>query len=133
MSEFLSDARLLSAAEFDHRLETAVREHERAEKLICFYLNQINRRKLYESFGFENVYVYALERFGYCRSKTRSLLYLGRRLSQLPALTEALATGRLGWTKAAKVASVASPETDAEMDGEGGGVFVQGSGKGDPR
>ena len=114
MSDLLPAATPLSAAELDRRLEKAVRDHERSEKLICFYLNQINRRKLYHQLGFENLYDYALERFGFCRSKTRALLYLGKRLSQLPALTEALAQGRIGWTKAAKVASVATPETDAE-------------------
>jgi len=109
---YLPTTEPLSSAELDHRLERAVIEHERSEKLICIYLNQLSRRSLYKDFGFENVYDYALERFGFCRSKTRALLYLGRRLSQLPALTEALAKGRLGWTKASKIASVATRETD---------------------
>jgi hypothetical protein len=91
-----------------------LRARERAEKLICIYLRQIKRRRLYTHFGFENIYDYALERFGFCFSKTRALLFLGKRLGQLPTLTEALAKGRIGWTKAAKVASVATSETDAE-------------------
>ena len=110
----LPHAEPLSAAELDRRLERAVVEHERSEKLICVYLDQISRRSLYRDFGYENVYDYATERFGFCRSKTRSLLYLGRRLTRLPHLTEALATGRVGWTKAARVASVATPEDDEQ-------------------
>jgi hypothetical protein len=104
----------LSAAEADRRLESAVHEQERAEKLVCFYLHEIYRRKHYQQFGFENVYDYALERFGFSRTKTGALLYLAKRLCQLPKLTEALATGRIGWTKAAKVASVATTETDGD-------------------
>ena len=104
----------LSAAEIDRRLDQAVRDHERAEKLICLYLSQMAGGGHYTAFGFENIYDYALERFGFCRSKTRALLYLGRRLARLPRLTQALAEGRLGWTKAAKVASVATPETEGD-------------------
>jgi len=114
MAHFIPDAEALSAAELDRRLEKAVHDHERAEKLICFYLHQIKRRKHYQDFGFENVYDYAMERFGFCHSKTRALLYLARKLTRLPRLTEALAKGRLGWTKAAKAASKATPDTDEE-------------------
>ena len=114
MHDFLPNAKPLSAAELDHRLEKAVHDHERAEKLICFYLYQINRRGHYHVFGFENIYDYAMERFSFCHSKTRTLLYLARKLTQLPRLTAALAAGKIGWTKAAKAASQASPETDEE-------------------
>ena len=55
-----------------------------------------------------------MERFSFCHSKTRTLLYLARKLTQLPRLTAALAAGKIGWTKAAKAASQASPETDEE-------------------
>ena len=51
MHDFLPNARPLSAAELDHRLEKAVQDHERAEKLICFYLYQIKRRGHYRVFG----------------------------------------------------------------------------------
>jgi len=114
MPDFLPNAEPLSAAELDRRLEKAVQDHERAEKLICFYLYQIKRRRHYVAFGFENIYDYAMERFSFCYSKTRSLLYLARKLTQLPRLTAALASGKIGWTKAAKAASQASPETDEE-------------------
>ena len=114
MHDFLPNATPLSAAELDHRLEKAVQDHERAEKLICFYLYQIKRRGHYRVFGFENVYDYAMERFSFCHSKTRTLLYLALKLTQLPRLTAALAAGKLGWTKAAKAASQATPETDEE-------------------
>ena len=117
MHDFLPNATPLSAAELDHRLEKAVQDHERAEKLICFYLYQINRRRHYHVFGFENIYDYAMERFSFCHSKTRTLLYLARKLTQLPRLTAALTTGKIGWTKAAKAASQASPETDEEWTG----------------
>ena len=114
MSLRLIDSEPVSAAEADRRLEKAVHDHERSEKLICFYLHEIERRRFYTAFGFENIHDYALERFGFCRSKTRALLLLAYRLTRLPRLTEALAKGRVGWTKAAKVASTATTETDEE-------------------
>ena len=55
-----------------------------------------------------------MERFSFCYSKTRTLLYLALKLTQLPRLTAALASGKIGWTKAAKAASQATPETDEE-------------------
>ena len=64
-------------------------------------LYQINRRRFYHAFGFENIYDYAMERFSFCHSKTRTLLYFARKLTQLPRLTAALAAGKIGWTKAA--------------------------------
>lgn len=104
----------LSAAELDRRLEEAVRQQERADKLVCFYLNQIKRRKVYQDFGFANVYDYALERFGFGHRKTRALITLGRQLNRLEQVTRAMAEGRIGWTKASLVARVASKETEEE-------------------
>lgn len=110
----LSSNERLSPAELDEKLAQAVREHEQAERLVCSYLLQIQHRRAYEAFGFANVYDYALERFGFSRRKTAALLFLARRLSDLPFLTEALTEGRLGWTKAVKVASVATRKDEQE-------------------
>jgi hypothetical protein len=104
----------LSAAELDRRLEEAVRQHERAEKLVCFYLNQIKRRAVYKDFGFANVYDYALERFGFAHRKTRALITLGRQLNRLEQIARAMTEGRFGWSKASLVARVATKETEEE-------------------
>jgi hypothetical protein len=46
----------LSIAELDQRLEKAVRENERSERLICDCLLAMVERRGYEKFGFNDIY-----------------------------------------------------------------------------
>jgi len=103
----------LSVAELDQRLEQAVQENERSERLICEYLLAMGERRGYEKFGFSDIYYYAEGRFGFSPRKTRYLLHLAQRLQRLPRVKEALAQGRLGWTKASRIARVATTEDEA--------------------
>ena len=102
----------LSIAELDERLERAVRENEESERLICDYLLAMAKRRGYEKFGFTDIYYYAEGRFGFCARKTRYLLHLAQQLRRLPRVKEALAEGRLGWTKASRIARVATSEDE---------------------
>ena len=103
----------LSIAELDQRLEQAVQENDRSERLICDYLLAMGERRGYEKFGFSDIYYYAEARFGFSPRKTRYLLHLAQRLQRLPRIKEALAQGRLGWSKASRVARVATSEDEA--------------------
>ena len=103
----------LSIAELDQRLELAIHENERSERLICDYLLAMGERRGYEKFGFSDIYYYAEARFGFSPRKTRYLLHLAQRLQRLPRIKEALAQGRLGWSKASRVARVATSEDEA--------------------
>jgi hypothetical protein len=98
--------------ELDLRLEEAVFEHERSEQLVCCFLSEVQDRKAYRDFGYDNVYDYACERFGFRERKTRYLISLGRKLKDLPEIREALKTGKLGWCKASRIASVASRQDE---------------------
>ena len=103
----------ISIADLDQKLEHAIRENERAERLICEYLVEMNQREGHKEFGYSDIWDYAEFRFGFSERKTRYLMELGRKLKQLPQLRGAMADGRIGWTKASKVASVAKPEDEA--------------------
>ena len=103
----------LSVAELDEKLEQAVEEHERSERLICDYLLEMRHRRGYEKFGFSDIYYYAGARFGFSARKTRYLLGLAQQLQKLPRIKEALAQGRLGWTKASRIARFATTEDEA--------------------
>ena len=103
----------LSIEELDLKLERIVRVHEGSERLICEYLIAMRERRGYEKFGFVDIYYYAEERFGFSPRKTRYLLQLGQNLERLPQLKKALEEGRLGWTKASRVARVATSEDEA--------------------
>jgi len=112
LSELISGCKELSTPELDQNLERAVRQHERAERRICAYLLEMNDRRGHESYGFSSIFDYAAERFGFSERKTGYLLSLARRLKRLPHLAEALASGKLGWTKAVKVAEVATAQDE---------------------
>ena len=100
----------LSIEELD--LERIVQVHEGSERLICEYLVAMRDRRGYEKFGFVDIYYYAEERFGFSPRKTRYLLQLGQSLERLPQLKKALEDGKLGWTKASRVARVATSEDE---------------------
>ena len=114
MNEPLSSQQPFSIAELHRLLEKYAQDYQRSERLICFYLLQMKRRRGYQELGFANIEDYALELLGFSPSKTRQLLSLGRKLHALPRLTEALAKGVIGWTKASKVAMVATAEDEEE-------------------
>ncbi len=103
----------LSIADLDQRLEQAVQENERSERLICDYLLAMVERRGYEKFGFADIYYYAEGRFGFSARKTRYLLRLSQQLRKLPRIKEALGEGRLGWTKASRIARVATIDDES--------------------
>jgi hypothetical protein len=105
----------LSTEELDLKLEQAVQQLERSEMLICETLFEMNKRRGYEKFGFNDIYYYAEERFGFAARKTRYMLQLGYKLQHLPRLRKALAEGRLGWSKATRVARMAATDEDETM------------------
>jgi len=111
-SEVERSYRGLSVAEIDDKLEQAVEENERSERLICDLLLEMGDRRGYEKFGFSDIYYYAEARFGFSPRKTRYLLRLARQLRRLPRIKKALAEGRLGWTKVSRIARVASEEDE---------------------
>ena len=102
----------LSVAELDERLERSVEENERSERLICEDLFEMRKRRGHEQFGFASIFDYAAERFGFSARKTCYLLGLAFSLQKLPELRAALADGRLGWSKATKIAQVATPQDE---------------------
>ena len=102
----------LTIEELDLNLERIVRVHEGSERLICEYLVAIRERRGYEKFGFIDIYYYAEERFGFSPRKTRYLLQLAQNLERLPQLRKALEEGKLGWTKASRIARVATTEDE---------------------
>jgi hypothetical protein len=112
LSELIPGCKALSTPELAQNLERAVRQHERAERKICAYLLEMNDRRGHETYGFSSIFDYAAERFYFSERKTAYLLALARRLKRLPHLAEALSSGKLGWTKAVKVAEVATAEDE---------------------
>lgn len=102
-----------TTTELDDELERTARTSETCEMLLCCYLAAMRERGGFREFGYSNIYDYANARFGFGPRKTRYLVALGRKIEALPQIREALANGKLGWTKAARVAAVATSENEA--------------------
>jgi hypothetical protein len=102
----------LSISELDQRLEDAVLEHERSERLICFALLEMDQRRGYEKFGFMCMSDYARARFDFSNRKTFYLLSLARKIKEYPQVEQALAEGKIGWAKAYRIVRLASAEDE---------------------
>ncbi len=102
----------LTNAELDQELEQVAVESEKTEMLLCCYLAAMNDRRAFVEFGYSNISDYAEARFSFKSRKTRYLVSLGRKIERLPKIREALVSGKIGWCKASRIASVAAPENE---------------------
>ena len=104
----------LPAKEVDRRLVALSRVHRRVESVLCFYLQEVEDRRLYLKYGFASVVDYARERLGFEDRKTRTLVQMAERFEKLPHLEKAFRSGDIPWTKAREVVKVAKPETERD-------------------
>ena len=112
-NQVVSEIEQLSNGELDQQLETATIMSEKAELLICCYLSAMSDRGAFRAFGYTCITDYARARFGFEDRKTRYLVSLGRDIKRLPKIRAALASGKLGWCKASRIAAVAKPANEA--------------------
>ncbi len=111
-NDVVSEIPQLTNLEMDQQLETAAVESEKAEMLVCCYLSAVGERRAYRDFGYTSITDYAHARFGFGARKTGYLVSLGRKIEHLPKIRAALASGKLGWCKASRLASVAAPDNE---------------------
>ena len=111
-NDVVSEIRQLSNAELDQQLEDAAITSEKAEMLVCCYLCAVSDRRAYKDFGYTSISDYAQARFGFADRKTRYLVSIGRKIDHLPKIRAALVSGKLGWCKASRLASVAAPDNE---------------------
>lgn len=73
------------------------------------YLRVIQERRVHRAFGYQNIYDYAQAAVGFSPGQTKALLLLGRNLERYPETKQALADGRLSWSKARLIVAKADP------------------------
>jgi hypothetical protein len=78
-------------------------------------LPEVNRRRLYEQKGFSSIFEFAFKLAGLSEEQVRRALNLGKKFSGLPVLKELLESGEVSVNKLARVASIATPENEAEL------------------
>jgi hypothetical protein len=102
----------LPAASVDRNLRQSLAACDRAQAGVVLWLAEIQRRGLCRQLGQPSLLQYATESLGMSRSRAYDLLQLARDLERLPRLRDAMAEGRLGWTKARLVARVATEASE---------------------
>lgn len=100
----------LAYAEVDRRFRTSARLSDCSQRVMAFYLVEVEEHGLYSVEGYSGTVEYAAEAVGIDRRRTWELIRVGRRLLELRKVDIAFCEGRLGWTKVLKLMRVATPE-----------------------
>jgi len=101
-----------SAANVDASLCSSLAAAEEAHQCAALWFGDLMHRHLYRELGYSSINQYASQKLGFSRSRAGDFIRLARRLEELPAVREAVAEGKIGYTKARAIVSVATPETE---------------------
>jgi len=104
----------LGADEVHSRLRVALRLGETGQRILAFYLNEVDLRRLHPSWGCSSTAHYAEDRLGLDRRRTSELLAAARKLLTLPAIDRAFCEQQIGWSKVTELLKVATPEHEEE-------------------
>ena len=110
----------LPADQVHSSLRESLAALRRAQQCSVLWFSEVQRRKLYRDLGYGSMQQYASEALGFSEAKTYQFLRLAEALKELPNLREAMASGKIGWTKARTVASVAAPRRENRWVHEAG-------------
>ena len=92
-----------------HRSIVAVNE---AQQCAVLWFEEVMRRQLFRGRGYSSMNQYAMQELDFSKSKTDDYVKLAKQLGKLPAVRSAVADGKMGYTKARVIVSVATPETE---------------------
>lgn len=103
----------LATDEVHIRLAQGSRLNETGQRILAFYLVEMEDRGLHQVTGHSSTAQYAEDRLDLPARRTRELLGVGRKLLTLPRIDSAFCEGRLGWSKVLQLVKVACPEHEA--------------------
>jgi len=93
----------------DARALRLVAARRRFDLVFGALAEKVRDERVHETLGYASFAEYCEERFGMCAGTVRQRIWLEGRMRHLPALREAIASGRLTYSKAALVAKHATP------------------------
>ncbi len=94
------------------RLEALARSRGPLRRALTLLAVRLVETRGWERLGFARLRDYGVERLGLSARSLQDLAHVGRILSGLPAVSEALETGALTWTKVRLLCRVARPEDE---------------------
>jgi len=104
----------LSASQAHRLLKNSVRIMNQAHHCAVLWFGEIMHRRLYRELGFSTMRAYAIAELGFSPTRAGDFILLARKLADLPAVKNEMATGKLGYTVAREIASVAVPATEED-------------------
>lgn len=112
---FPSDLELLEGLppeEVHRRALEARKALGHAQRALCFWLLEIEKRKLYHYFGCSSVFHYCEIYLELAPHTIAEFLRTGKELEKLPRLAQAVAKGQVAPSKVREISRVATPETE---------------------
>jgi len=116
----LSDARRVLAAvdlhqglavsEVHSHLQQGLRLKDTGQRILAFYLTEMEDRRLHQASGHRSTIQFAGDRLGLDRRRARELIAVGHKLLGLPAIDGAFCEQKIGWSKLLLLTKVATPE-----------------------
>ncbi|MGE0193494.1 MAG: AAA family ATPase [Planctomycetota bacterium] len=85
-----------------------------SNRILAFYLLEMQRSRAYQAFGCASTFHYALEKLHLEDRRVRELLAAALALETLPDIDAALCKGELTWTQVLHLVKVATPTCEAE-------------------
>jgi hypothetical protein len=112
VAESRYEPRTDEAGALDARLAELARQGAPLRRALARIAGAFVERRAWEPLGFTRLADYARERPGLSARELYDLARVDAALAKLPAIAAALASGRLGWTKARLLCRVATPEDE---------------------
>jgi Holliday junction DNA helicase RuvB len=100
----------LPLAEIHARLEAGLRLHDTGQRVLAFYLNEMDVGRLHQASGHGSTAHYAEARLGIDRRRTSELIAVGKKLLTLELVDHAFCRQEIGWSKVLLLVGVATPE-----------------------
>ena len=95
-------------------LKQSVEILDKAQHCALLWFGEIMRRELFRDLGYSTMRSYATEELGFSPTRAGDFIRLARKLESLPMVKKEVVSGRLGYTKAREIASVADPANENE-------------------
>jgi len=100
----------LAVDEVHLRLEQGLGLQETGQRILAFYLTEMEARRLHQETGHATTLQYAEDCLELDRRRTRELLSVGKKLLALPRIDYAFCEQRIGWSKLLLLVRIAVPE-----------------------
>ncbi len=104
----------LGAGQAHGALKTSIKITDQAHHCAVLCFGEIMNRELYRDLGYSTMRAYALTELGFSPTRAGDFCLLAQKLVNLPAVKKEMTAGRLGYTVAREIVSVADKSTEKE-------------------